>query len=432
MRTREELTAIDHRHLWHPFTAQSEWTASEPLIIDRGEGAYLIDIEGNRYIDGVSSLWTNVHGHRHPHIDAAVRAQLDKIAHTTLLGLASTPSIELAEQLVKILPQGLSRVFYSDNGSTATETALKMAYQFHQQNGEKDRTMFAGLKDGYHGDTLGSVSVGSIDLFHRVYRPLLFDAVALPAPVSPGSEEEAFCLNQALALLDQYGSQLSAIIIEPLVQGAAGMKMHSVEYIRAIIDRAHEQGVLVIADEVAVGFGRTGTLFAMEQIGVVPDIIALAKGLSGGYLPIAATVTTERIYEGFLGASSDYRQLFHGHTYTGNPLAAAAAIASLELFEKEKTMSTVGTISRALEESLVATAAMPNVREVRQRGVMVGVDLVSEVNGLGHRVCNAARSRGVVIRPLGNTIVLNPPLCLDNAQVTELVQVLNYAIKGTV
>jgi adenosylmethionine-8-amino-7-oxononanoate aminotransferase len=434
----KRLAELDHRHLWHPFTQQARWVAAEPLIIERGQGCELFDIHGNAYIDGVSSLWTNVHGHRHPALDAAVREQLGRLAHSTLLGLSHPPAIELATRLVDLVPWGLDRVFFSDNGSTATEVALKMAFQFQQQTGQTQRTRFAALSDAYHGDTLGAVSVGAIPLFHQVYKPLLFDAVALPAPRSPGGDEEDACLERGLALLDAHGDELAAFIFEPLVQGAAGMKMHGPRFLRRLAEKARSKGVLLIADEVATGFGRTGSMFATEQVGIAPDFMAIAKGLTAGYLPLAATLTTESVYKAFLGAPETYKQFFHGHTFTGNPLACAAAIANLDLFEAEGVLARAKDIGALLASQLEHHLVdAPGVAEVRQRGVMVGVDLVRR-NGTawpparqqGHRVAMRARRHGVILRPLGDTVVLNPPLAISDAQVAKLVGATAEAVRG--
>ena len=327
-----ELAEVDLRVLWHPFTPQQTWSEQAPLVIERAEGTTLVDVHGRRYIDGVSSLWCNVHGHRHPAIDAAIREQLDRVAHSTMLGLSHPPAIELAERLVRLSPAGLQRVFYSDSGSTAVEIALKMAYQWWAQRentvARPPRTTFIRLRDAYHGDTIGSVSVGGIDLFHACYRPLLFDSLA----AEPGDAAHM------AALLAEHGERVCAVVVEPLVQGAAGMLVHPAGYLRAVRELCDRHGVPLICDEVATGFGRTGRMFACEHEGVAPDLLCVAKGLTGGYLPLAATLTTERIYEGFLGAPEQQRTFFHGHTYTGNPLACAAALATLDVFESERTL----------------------------------------------------------------------------------------------
>jgi len=415
---------LDRDHLWHPFTQQLGWVEEEPLMIERAEGAQLIDSEGRRYIDGVSSLWCNVHGHRHAGIDGAVHEQLEKVAHSTMLGLAHPGAAELAARLVELAPPGLSRVFYSESGSTATEIALKMAFQFQQQRGGQHarRTSFVHLRDAYHGDTIGSVSVGGIDLFHSTYRPLLFQTHAAE-PGDAADLERVLCCHE---------EEVAALILEPLVQGAAGMLVHPPGYLRAARELCDRFGVLLICDEVATGFGRTGTMFACEQEGVAPDLLCLAKGLTGGYLPLAATLASERIYEGFLGAAEEQRTFFHGHTYTGNPLACAAALASLDAFEQERTLEHLQPKMELLGEQLDPVAAMPEVAEVRRRGFMVGIDLGEHDPALrlGHRVTLEARKRGAIIRPLSDVVVLMPPLSISEDELRTLVEVTAEAIQA--
>ena len=416
------LAADDRRHLWHPFTQQRGWEREEPLIVQRAEGTDLIDTEGRRYIDGVSSLWCNVHGHRHPRIDQAVRAQLETVAHSTMLGLSHPPGIRLARRLVEIAPPGLTRVFYSDSGSTATEVALKMAFQFwHGLGGEHvRRTRFISLRNAYHGDTIGSVSLGGIDLFHSLYRPLLFDTL-MAEPGDAGHMQR---------LLEEHRGEVAAVILEPLVQGAAGMLVHPDGYLREVRELCDRYGVLLVCDEVAVGFGRTGRMFACEHEGVTPDLMCLAKGITGGYLPLAATLTTERVYEGFLGEHEDFRAFFHGHTYTGNPLACAAALATLDVFEEERTLDRLGAKMELLERLLESVVDLPMVAEVRRRGFMVGIELVGYPPGsrMGHRVTLAARRRGAVIRPLGDVVVLMPPLAISETDLERLVVIVWEAI----
>ncbi len=422
MSTTAELIASDRRHVWHPFTQQEGWCSEEPpLVIDHAEGTTLYDTEGNAYIDGVSSLWCNVHGHRHPAIDDAIRAQLDRVAHSTMLGLSHPPAIELAERLAALAPPGLERVFYSDSGSSAVEIAVKMAFQWWAQRGETERTQFICLENAYHGDTLGAVSVGGISLFHSMYRPLLFDALQARA----GDAEHLD------ALLAEHGSQVAAVILEPLVQGAAGMLMQPPGYLRRVRELCDRYGVLLICDEVATGFGRTGRMFACDHEAVTPDLLCVGKGLTGGYLPLAATLATERVYEGFLGRFDEFRTFFHGHTFTGNPLACAAAIATLETFERERTMEflepKIALLTRLLEHRV---AKLPGVVEVRQRGMMVGIELASGTisERLGHRVTMAARRRGAVIRPLGDVMVLMPALSISEPDLRRLVAITASAI----
>jgi adenosylmethionine-8-amino-7-oxononanoate aminotransferase len=420
-----ELADLDRRYLWHPFTQQQGWADEDFPIIASAEDTTLYDTEGNAYIDGVSSLWCNVHGHRHPAIDAAIKDQLGRVAHSTMLGLSHAPAVRLAERLVALAPDGLQRVFFSDSGSTACEIALKMAYQWHHQRGEWWRAGFVCLRNSYHGDTLGSVSVGGIELFHSLYRPLLFD-VWRAAPGDAG---------HLRAILAEHAERCAAVIVEPLVQGAAGIHVLPDGYLRAVRELCDEFGVFLICDEVATGFGRTGTVFACEQEDVAPDFLCLAKGLTGGYLPLAATLTTERVYEGFLGRHEEFRTFFHGHTYTGNPLACAAALATLRVFEQERTLERLQPKIGLLSDLLAAhVGSLAAVREVRQRGFMVGIELEGfhVESRIGHRVALEARARGAIIRPLGDTVVLMPPLSIQPAELRRLVEITSAAIAAAV
>ena len=417
-----DLVSTDRAYVWHPFTQQRGWCDGDPVVIERGEGTDLIDTQGRRYIDGVSSLWCNVHGHAHPRIDAAVRDQLDRVAHSTMLGLSHRPAIELAERLVEIAPPGLTRVFYSDSGSTAAEIALKMAFQYWQQSDEPARTKFVCLRDAYHGDTIGSVSVGGIDLFHSMYRPLLFDTLKA-SPDHLGDLDRVLAENEG---------RVAAVMMEPLVQGAAGIQVHRRGYLRGVRALCDRYGVLLILDEVATGFGRTGRMFACEHEGVMPDLLCLAKGITGGYLPLAATLATERVYEAFLGEFEEFKTFFHGHTYTGNPLACAAALASLDVFEEERTLERLQPKIELLGELLEPLKAHPSVAQIRQRGFMVGIELDGfplEAR-IGHQVTLEARRRGAIIRPLGDVVVLMPPLSISEADLTRLVAITAEAIKA--
>ena len=394
------------------------------MAIERAEGTDLIDADGTRYIDGVSSLWCNVHGHRHPLIDRAVREQLDRVAHSTMLGLTHRSAAELAARLVGLAPPGISRVFYSDSGSSATEIALKMAFQYWRQRGGQHarRTSFVSLRNAYHGDTLGAVSVGGIDLFHAAYSPLLFQAHR----VEPGDAA------QLERVLDFHAEEIAAVIVEPLVQGAGGMRPQPPGYLRQVRELCDRHDVFLVCDEVATGFGRTGTMFACEQERVAPDFLCLGKGLTGGYLPLAATLTTERVHDGFLGDPEDARTFFHGHTFTGNPLACAAALANLDAFETEDTLLRLQPKIRLLGELLAPVADMPEVAEVRGRGFMVGIDLGEHDPALrlGHRVTLEARERGAIIRPLGDVVVLMPPLAISAEDLTRLVEIVAASIRS--
>jgi adenosylmethionine---8-amino-7-oxononanoate aminotransferase len=421
--TPKDLADLDRRHLWHPFTQQQGWMEEDFPIIESADDTTVYDTEGNAYIDGVSSLWCNVHGHRHPAIDIAIKDQLDRVAHSTMLGLSHAPAVKLAKRLVDLAPDGLSRVFFSDNGSTACEIALKMAYQWHHQRGEWWRAGFACLRNSYHGDTLGSVSVGGIELFHSLYRPLLFDAWQ----AEPGDVESM------RALLAEHGDRCAAVIVEPLVQGAAGIHVQPEGYLRAVRELCDEFGVFLICDEVATGFGRTGTMFACEHEGVAPDLMCVAKGLTGGYLPLAATLTAERVYDGFLGRHEQFRTFFHGHTYSGNPLACAAALATLRIFDQERTLERLQPKIALLAELLANDVErLPAVREVRRCGFMVGIELQGfpVETRIGHRVTLEARARGAIIRPLGDTIVLMPPLSIEPAELRRLVEITAAAISA--
>jgi adenosylmethionine---8-amino-7-oxononanoate aminotransferase len=418
------VAELDHDHLWHPFTQQRAWCEEPPLVIESAEGTDLIDAGGRRYIDGVSSLWCNVHGHRRAPIDDAIRAQLDRVAHSTMLGLTHRPAAELAERLAALAPPGLNRVFYSESGSTAVEIALKMAFQYWQQRGgqHRRRTSFVRLAEAYHGDTIGSVSVGGIDLFHGAYGPLLFSTHR----VDPGDPE------QLERVLDFHSEEVAAVVVEPLVQGAAGIRVQPPGALRRARELTEAHGVLLIADEVATGFGRTGTMFACEQERVSPDFLCLGKGLTGGYLPLAATLATERVYEGFLGEPEEARTFFHGHTFTGNPLACVAAIANLDLFAAEDTLLRLQPKIRLLGELLSAVTEMPEVAEVRGRGFMAGIDLGEHDPALrqGHRVTLEARARGAIVRPLGDTIVLMPPLAISKGDLRRLVEIVADSIRA--
>lgn len=436
---REKLLALDRRYLWHPFTQMADWVGEDQLIIERGEGNYLIDIEGKRYFDGVSSLWVNLFGHKRREIDEAVAIQLGRIAHSTFLGLSHPPAIELADKLVSLLPGGLTRVFYSDNGSTAMEIAIKMAYQFWKQMGGDDgakRTRFLTLTGAYHGDTIGSVSAGGIDLFHSIFSPLLFETIKMPAPYCYrchyGMEREEcgmHCAKKIAERLAAEGDKVGALIMEPIVQGAAGMIVHPDGFLKAMREATRETGALLIVDEVATGFGRTGKMFAVYHEQVEPDIIALAKGLTGGYLPLAATVTTESVYEAFLGKYEDFKTFFHGHSYTANPAGCAAAIATLDIFGAGDVLSHVDGVAKSLRERTGEIVSWKNVGDVRQKGLMVGIELVADKKTkkpfdpalkVGQRVVRETRKRGVILRPLGDVIVLMPPLSTSREEIDLL------------
>ncbi|MFV1950942.1 MAG: adenosylmethionine--8-amino-7-oxononanoate transaminase [Nitrospinota bacterium] len=464
---RERLEEDDKRYIWHPFTQMKDWIKESPLIIEEGKGAYLKDIYGNRYIDGVSSLWVTVHGHQREEIDRAIIGQIRKISHSTLLGLSNIPAIRLAGRLVSITPGGLNKVFYSDNGSTAVEVGLKMAFQYWQQRSSdnkgnsnfppfskggsggifKRKTGFISLKNAYHGDTIGSVSVGGIDLFHQIYKPILFNSYKGESPYCYRCAlDKSYpscglaCADQLEGVMKEHHEEIAAMVIEPMVQGAAGMIVSPPGYLRRARELCTTYNILMIVDEVATGFGRTGEMFACEHEGVKPDIMAISKGISGGYLPLAATLTTDEIYDAFCGDYSDFKTLFHGHTYTGNPLACSAAIANLEIFEKDRTLERLNEKIRILTDRLKRFEYIDHVGDIRQLGFMVGIELVKEKetkepylwrDKVGNRVMMEARKRGLILRPLGNIIVLMPPLSISEEDLDKMLDIVYRSIVTT-
>lgn len=410
----KQLEELDREVLWHPFTQQAEW---QPLVISHGDGNFLFDASGQRYLDGVSSLWANVHGHRHPRLDAALRAQTERLAHSTFLGLTHEPGIRLAAELIEAAPPGLRRVFYSDSGSTAVEIALKQSFQYWALRGRPGKQRFLRLGEAYHGDTLGAVGVGGIDLFHRVFGPLLVQSIAVPSPAGTDGSASLARLEQELR---QRSDEIAAFIFEPLIQGAAGMLVHPPGFLRAAAALCRSHGVHVILDEVATGFGRTGTLFACEQEQVAPDFLCLAKGISGGYLPLAATLTTEDVYSAFLGRRAEMKHFFHGHTYTANPLACAVGLESLRLL-LESTLTNAKARIPEVAAALERVRTWPGVRDVRSRGLMIGIELEGQPDRfLGAELCDRARSHGVILRPLGDVVVWMPPLTITSEELALL------------
>ena len=446
----DRLADWDRKYLWHPFTQMQEWEQDKPLIIEHGTGSYLIDTKGRKYLDGTSSIWVNLHGHRHPALDQAIKKQLGKIAHSTLLGLSNSPAILLARELIRIAPKGLSRVFYSDDGSTAVEVALKMAVQYWQQRqpAAGSKNTFLHLKLAYHGDTIGAVSVGNIELFHSRFKPLLFPTLSAEPPycyrcplrLTYPSCRMA-CLEPIEQILRTRHRELAGFIVEPLVQAAAGMITSPPGYLKRIRELCTKYRVLLIADEVATGFGRTGKMFASQHEDVTPDLMAISKGLTGGYMPLAATLATEEIYNAFLGKYEDFKTFFHGHSYTGNPLGCAVALANLAIFRKDKTLTKLRPKIAELKRLIRSVASLPHVGEIRQQGFMVGIELVKnratkEVYPLetriGHRVAAEARMRGLLIRPLGNLIVLIPPLSTSIRELHQMVRTVADSIRAAI
>jgi adenosylmethionine---8-amino-7-oxononanoate aminotransferase len=423
----DSLTDKDHRYLWHPFTQMQDWMAEAPVIIESGQGAILRDVNGREYIDANSSIWTNLHGHQHPKITQAIKDQLDRIAHSSFLGLSNGPAIQLAEKLVAIAPRGLTRVFYSDDGSTAMEVAIKMALQYWQHRKQPQRTRFVAFAEAYHGDTLGAVSVGGIDLFHSAFCPLLFDVIRVNdiAPVAQ--------------IMREHRDAVAAVVIEPLVRGAAGMRLWKRGLLGELRRLCTEQGMLLIVDEVMTGFGRTGTMFACEQEGVTPDLMAMAKGITGGYLPLAATLTTEEIFRAFLGDYGEFKTFFHGHSYTGNQLGCAAALANLRVFEDEQTLKALQPKCEQLRVGLEAMRQLPHIGDVRHIGMIGAIELFQDVamrkpfplsDKVGIKVCAEMCIRGVLTRPIGNTVVLMPPYCISREQLERVLTVLAESVQA--
>lgn len=448
----KHIEKLDKQFLWHPFTQMKDWAHDRPVIITEGRGAFLKDIAGKWYIDGVSSLWVTVHGHRKREIDDAVKGQVSRIGHSTLLGLTHPPAVQLAEQLVKLVrsslvnrDQPLTRVFYSDNGSTAVEIGLKMTFQYWQLKGVKNKKAFMSLRNAYHGDTLGAVSVGGIDIFHRIFSPLLFPVYHAPSPYCYRCELgkrfpscRLFCLRSMEKIMQRHHKKIAALIIEPVVQGAGGMIVAPHGYLKGVRRLCSKYEILMIADEVATGFGRTGKMFACEHEGVQPDVLCLAKGITGGYLPLAATVTSENIYSAFLGEHAELKTFFHGHTYTGNQLGCAAALANLELFRRERTIRKMQGKIAILAKELDRLRYMSHVGEIRQKGFMVGIELVKDkktkepfqlAERVGWNVCRRAREKGVLIRPLGDVVVLMPPLSISAGEIKSLVRATAEAVQ---
>lgn len=448
----DELSAIDRRRLWHPFTQMKDWEAdAEPLVITEGRGCFIKDKRGRWYLDGVSSLWVNIHGHNRVEINEAVKSQLDKIAHSTMLGMANEPAIMLARRLTDLMDGSfghgrLSRVFYSDNGSTSVEVALKMAFQYHMHIGQPNKTKFLSFDAGYHGDTLGAVSVGGVDIFHRAFGPLLFKTFKAPSPHCHGcglSRVTAkdgcamLCLRSVEEILNAHSDEIAAVIIEPLIQAAGGMRVAPKGFLKGLRGLCDRYDVLLIADEVATGFGRTGLMFACEHENVAPDIICLSKGLTGGYMPLAATIATEKIYSAFLGGFGELKTFFHGHSYTGNQLGCACAIAALDLFDKDETLKNLQPKIKLLEDRLDDISSLDHVGDVRNAGMMAGVELVKDKSKnipyewqerMGWRVCDAAKERGVFIRPLGNVVVIMPPLAIAEENLSAMMDVIKASV----
>jgi adenosylmethionine-8-amino-7-oxononanoate aminotransferase len=451
--TRGQLEAWDDAHVWHPFTPHSVYRAEDPLLIVAGDGNYLVDVDGNRYLDGVASIWCNTFGHRRREIDDAVGKQLGRIAHSTLLGNASDRSILLARRLAELAPPGLSKVFFSDNGSTSVEVALKMALQYWQQVEHVDgghKTKCLAFTGAYHGDTVGAVSLGGIELFHSRFRPLLFEVVRAPSPQfyrrppeQTREQAEKEFIETFDRLVSRHADELAAVVMEPGMQGAGGMITYPSGFLRHVREVTRRHEILLIFDEVAMGIGRSGAMFVAERENVTPDFLCVAKGLTGGYLPLAATLTTERVYEAFLGRPEEGRTFFHGHTYTGNALGCAAGLAVLDIFQRDKVLEQLPAKIEKLSSELERLREVPEtgdrgVGDIRQYGFAAGVELVADrasrrpfdsADRIGMKVCRLAREAGVFLRPLGDVIVIMPPLSIRDDEIEALVDAVEYGVR---
>ena len=428
-----DLIRRDATSVWHPFTQHAQWLDDRPIVVDRAEGMYFWDTDGNRYLDGVSSLWVNVHGHSHPKINAAISAQLGRLDHTTFLGLTHEPGIELAERLLATAPAGLTRVFYAGDGASAVEAALKMAYQAHAQNGGV-RPLFIHIAEGYHGDTLGAVSVGGIELFHHTYAAIMLETRQVGSPGVRRREQSsaaraAEVLTEIAGVLATEGDQVCAIVIEPMVQAAGGMLTHDASFVRGVRELCDASGAYLIADEVATGIGRTGKMWACEHAGIAPDLLTCGKGLTAGCLPMSAVLAREDIYAAFLGTPASGRTFFHGHSYTANPLAAAAAIANLDLLAETDTIAHAAAVGESIGAHLADLGPDDGVLEVRRIGTMTGIEVAAVGERTGFEICQEARRNGVWVRPLGDVIVLMPPLMIGEADLALLTGTVRNAIR---
>jgi len=441
----KRLGDIDKEFVWHPFTQMKEYVEKEPIIIERGDGTYLYDTEGRKYIDGVSSLWVNIHGHRVPEIDNAIKDQIDRLSHSTLLGVANPPAAELAKELIDICPPGLKKVFYSGDGASAVEVALKMSFQYWRHKNKPEKTKFVYLDNGYHGDTLGAVSVGGIDLFHSTFKPLLFETYKAPSyycyrcPLGKTYPTcEIACAMEIENILREHHKEVCAVILEPYVQAAGGMIVAPEGYLKMVRDYCDKYEVLMILDEVATGFGRTGKMFACEHENVAPDIMVLGKGMTGGYLPLSATITNQKVYDAFLGDYGEFKTFFHGHSYAGNPISCAASLGNLDVFKKHKTLEHLKEKIEYFEQELREFEGLKHVGNVRSKGLIAGIELVEDretkepyelSKKMGWKVADIASQNEVLIRPLGNVIVLMPPLGIAMEDLEKLMKVTFRAIQ---
>ncbi len=442
----KELAEKDKKYVWHPFTQMKDYDKEEPIIIDRGKGIYIWDLKGNKYIDAVSSWWVNTLGHCHPRINKALKEQLEKIEHVIFAGFTHKPAIELSEGLVELTPEALTKVFFSDNGSTAVEVGLKMAYQYWAQKGFKEKNKFIALENSYHGDTLGAVSVSGVELFHEIYRPLLFDIYQADSPYCYRCPKDKCpkscnieCLESIESILKENADKIAGVIVEPLVQGAGGMRMYPPKYLTKLRAICDEYNVLMIDDEVAMGFGRTGKMFAFEHAGITPDIICLAKGITAGYLPLAVTMTTDEVYSAFYDDYEKCKTFYHGHSFTGNPLAASIAVENLKIYKEEKIIESIQPKIKKFAECLKKFEGLKHVGDIRQTGMVCAVEIVKDTETkepfdfetrMGTKIYKEALKRGAILRPIGNALYFMPPYVITEEEIEKLTDIAVESIKA--
>jgi len=444
----DELVKKDIKHIWHPFTQMKDYETDAPLIIDRGKGVYIWDLEGNKYLDAISSWWVNTLGHSHPRLNEALKRQVDKIEHVLLAGFSHEPAIELAEKLIEITPEKLTKVFYSDNGSTAVEVALKMAYQYWQQTGQPKKSKFIALKNSYHGDTIGAVSVGGVDVYHKIYKPLLFDINQAESPYCyrcpMGKDKNTCnieCLGSVEKIMEEHSEEIAGIIVEPLAQAAGGMIIYPAEYLRRLRGLCDKYNALLIDDEVAMGFGRTGKMFAFEHAGIVPDLVCLAKGLTAGYLPLSVTLAADEIYQAFYDDYEKLKTFFHGHSFTGNPLAASVAVENLKILEEEKIIESLPPKIEVLRKNLEKFRELDCVGDIRHIGMIGAVEIVKNretkepytfEERIGSKIYKEALKRGVILRPLGSIIYFMPPYVITEEEIEQMVDIGVTSVKEAI
>jgi adenosylmethionine-8-amino-7-oxononanoate aminotransferase len=429
--TNSQIVTEDLKHIWHPCTQMKDHETLPLIPISRGEGVYLYDFEDNSYIDAISSWWVNIFGHVNPHISAKIKEQLDTLEHVLLAGFTHKPAVHLAEKLVNLTPKGLDKVFFADNGSSAVEVALKMSFHYHRNHGDH-RPLFLSLSNSYHGETIGALSVGDVELYKETYAPLLISSIQTPVPKEQTEQSAKEAIIELEKILEERGSEISAFIIEPLVQGAGNMHMYHPLYISLAKKICEKYGVHLIADEIMVGFGRTGTMFACEQADVTPDFMTISKGLTGGYLPLAITMTTLDIYSAFYCDYNDYKAFLHSHSYTGNPLACTAALATIELFEASDVLGENRKKSAYILEKLEKFKSLKNVKEVRQTGMISAIELkgYTPQERIGLKVYQYGLDNGVLLRPLGHIVYFMPPYIITYEQIDKMMDTAYDAIVG--